>query len=74
MLLSTAPKISVLCSNYAQSYPIMPLTCKYNFTVEYSIKVYINECSIGVFYLCGDCSIRVYQSFLIAGCETGLLL
>ena len=25
---------------------------------------YVNECSIGVFYLNGDCSIKVYRSFL----------
>ena len=62
MLLSNAPKIFLLCYNYAQSCPIMPKhPCKYNFTVECSIRVfyYIYESSIGVFYLGGNCSIRV---------------
>ena len=40
MLLSNAPKISLLCSNYAQSCPIMPWICKYNFADEHSIRVY----------------------------------
>ena len=34
--------------------------------IECSIRVfnYLNECFIGVFYLSGNCSIRVYRSFL----------
>ena len=63
MLLSNAPKISLLCSNIMLRAVSL---CPKHFTGECSIKVfnYLNECFIGVFYLSGDCSIRVYQSFL----------
>ena len=77
MLLSNAPKISLyyapimlkavpLCPNHAST--ILEL----NAQLEYFICDY--ECSIGVFYLGGDCSIRVYRSFsIIASGKTGLL-
>ena len=62
MLLSNAPKNSLLCSNYAQSSPIMPYICKYNFKLNVQLEYFI-MCYYGVYLSC-DCFIRVYQSLL----------
>ena len=92
MLLSNAPKISLLCSSYAQSCPVMlrvVLLCprhagtilQLTAQLEYFITS-LNEAAAYVavdlqcwftvkiknrvknVHLCGDCSIRVYRTFL----------
>ena len=62
MLLSNAPKSPYYAPIMLKAVSLCP---KY-FTVECSIRVFnhLHECFIGVFYLSGDCSIRVYRSFL----------
>ena len=54
-------KLSIMLLKNLHNTPIMLKIMQAQLTVECSIKVYINECSIGVFYLCGDCSIRVHR-------------
>ena len=56
MLLSYAPKISLLCSQ-------LPKHASTILQLNAQLEYFINECSIGVFYLGGDCSIRVYRSY-----------
>ena len=67
-------KLSIMLLKNLHNTPIMLKIMQAQLTVECLIGAfYINECSIGVFYLCGNCSIRVYKSF-IASDKTSLSL
>ena len=70
MLSSNALKIPLLCSNYAQSCPIMPKTWKYHFKqLEHFMNVLL-ECYTYVV----TALLEYIDLFLKASCKTGVLL